>query len=101
MNKSLQHAGEKKLSFSSLSWEEAIRLDAVTEEHVLHMQNIIINQEGIIDDLETRVQDTERLLDSLDVDMMLDILNSMGDISGLRLQEIKQELINFESRKNS
>ena len=56
MNDSLKHAGEKKLSFSSLSWEEAIRLDAVTEEHVLHMQNIIINQEGIIDDLETRVR---------------------------------------------
>ena len=48
MKNNLKHAG--------LSWEEAIRLDAVTEEHVLHMQNIIINQEGIIDDLETRVR---------------------------------------------
>lgn len=56
MNNSLKHAGEKKLSFSSLSWDEAIRLDAVTEEHILEMQEIIINQEGIIEDLETRVE---------------------------------------------
>ena len=48
MNKSLQHAG--------LSWDEAIRLDAVTAEHILEMQEIIINQEGIIEDLETRVE---------------------------------------------
>ena len=48
MNNTLKHAG--------LSWEEAIRLDAVTEEHILEMQEIIINQEGIIEDLETRVE---------------------------------------------
>ena len=47
-NVTLKHAG--------LSWEEAIRLDAVTEEHILEMQEIIINQEGIIEDLETRVE---------------------------------------------
>lgn len=68
-NESLKHAG--------LSWEEAIRLDAVTEEHILEMQEIIINQEGIIEDLETRIQDTERLLNSFDfvtVDILLDSL---------------------------
>ena len=42
-NSHLKHAG--------LSWEEAIRLDAVTQEHILEMQEIIINQEGIIEDL--------------------------------------------------
>jgi hypothetical protein len=100
MNNNLKHAG--------LSWEEAIRLDAVTEEHVLHMQNIIINQEGIIEDLEIRVTDTERLLGSLDVTMMLDNLNKLDfHISGEQgnnkiielIQEIRQELINFERRK--
>lgn len=100
MNHSLKHAG--------LSWEEAIRLDAVTEEHILEMQEIIINQEGIIDDLETRVQDTDRLLGSLDVTMMLDNLNKLDfHISGEQgnnkiielIQEIRQELINFERRK--
>ena len=44
MNNTLKHAG--------LSWEEAIRLDAVTEEHVLEMQEIIIDQEETITDLE-------------------------------------------------
>ena len=52
MKNNLKHAG--------LSWEEAIRLDAVTEEHVLHMQNIIINQEGIIEDLETELLNFEQ-----------------------------------------
>ena len=45
MNDSLKHAGEKKLSFSSLSWDEAIRCEAVTEEHIFEMQDIIIEQE--------------------------------------------------------
>lgn len=100
MNKSLHHA--------NLSWEEAIRLDAVTEETILEMQEIIINQEGIIEDLETRVQDTERLLDSLDVNMLLDNLDKLDfHIAGEQgntmivklIQEMRQELINFEGRK--
>ena len=97
MNNSLKHAG--------LSWDEAIRCEAVTEEHIFEMQEIIINQEGIIDDLETRVQDTERLLNSLDVDMMLDNLNKLdfhilGEQGNNRMieliQEMRQELINFQ-----
>lgn len=52
MNHSLKHAG--------LSWEEAIRLDAVTEDHILEMQEIIINQEGIIEDLETELLNFEQ-----------------------------------------
>lgn len=52
MNNSLKHAG--------LSWDEAIRLDAVTEEHILEMQEIIINQEGIIEDLETELLNFEQ-----------------------------------------
>lgn len=89
-----------------LSWDEAIRLDAVTEEHILEMQDIIIEQEGIIDDLETRVEQTERVLNSLDVHHVLDLLDSMDEgftLSQERtiliLNEIKQDLINFEGRK--
>ncbi len=94
MNNNLKHAG--------LSWEEAIRLNAVTEEHVLHMQNIIINQEGIIDDLETRVQDTERLLDSLEIEEMLHIIDKVSITGNIDLLlEIQTELLNFQSRKNS
>ena len=102
MNDSLKHAGEKKLSFSSLSWDEAIRLDAVTEEHVLHMQNIIINQEGIIDDLEIRVTDTERLLDSLEIEEMLHIIDKVSITGNIELLlEVQTELLNYQSRKHN
>lgn len=90
---SLKHAG--------LSWDEAIRLDAVTEEHILEMQEIIINQEGIIEDLETRVQDTERLIDSLEIEDIIATLRNMN-VEGndiLLLEEVVQELINFKERK--
>ena len=113
MNDSLKHAGEKKLSFSSLSWEEAIRLDAITEAHVLHMQNIIINQEGIIEDLETRVrvQDTEILLDSLDTQSILycvDLLQRHIDSGSTKTEvitrlfgEIETEINNYNKRKGN
>ena len=94
MNKSLQHAG--------LSWDEAIRLDAVTEEHILEMQEIIINQEGIIEDLEIRVTDTERLLDSLEIEEMLHIIDKVSITGNIELLlEVQTELLNYQSRKHN
>ncbi len=96
MNNNLKHAG--------LSWEEAIRLNAVTEEHVLHMQNIIINQEGIIEDLETRIQDTERLLDSLEVEELLTLLDDVWSNESKNqtaIAKIEILLVNLRERKDN
>ena len=66
------------------------------------MQDIIISQEGIIEDLEIRVQDTERLLDSLEVDTMLYIIDKVSITGNIDLLlEIQTELLNFEQRKQS
>lgn len=92
------------LKHANLSWEEAIRLDAVTEEHVLHMQNIIINQEGIIDDLETRVEQTERLLDSLEVEELLTLLDDVWSNESKNqaaIAKIEILLVNLRERKDN
>ena len=97
MKNNLKHAG--------LSWEEAIRLDAVTEEHVLHMQNIIINQEGIIEDLEIRVTDTERLLGSFDFETVGILLDQLGHTATGRdmnvLVELCKVIDNYKLRTQS
>ena len=56
------------------------------------------------------MQVTDRLINSIDLDMMLDNLNKLdfhilGEQGNNRMieliQEMRQELINFQSRKNS
>lgn len=95
MNKSLQHAG--------LSWEEAIRCESVTTSHILEMQEIIINQEGIIEDLETRVEETDRLLNSFDFETLnkeLDWIEQCCDSDAQEsFETITKIIYNFKSRK--